>query len=38
LHVDYPEAPSLLEQYLEKPQPKLGGGPKETKPAPRDGD
>ena len=38
LHVDHPEAPSLLEQYLDKPQPKLGGSPKETKPAPEDGD
>ena len=34
LHVDHPEAPSLLEQYLEKPQPKVGGAPKETEPAP----
>src|SRR5512141_2846619 len=33
LHVDHPEAPSLLEQYLDKPQPKLGGSPKETTPA-----
>jgi hypothetical protein len=38
LHVDHPEAPSLLEQYLDKPQPKLGGSPKETKPASQDGD
>jgi len=30
LHVDHPEAPSLLEQYLDKPEPKLGGAPKET--------
>jgi amino acid transporter len=30
LHVDHPEAPSLLEQYLVKPEPKLGGAPKET--------
>jgi hypothetical protein len=30
LHVDHPEAPSLLEQYLEKPEPRLGGAPKET--------
>jgi hypothetical protein len=30
LHVDHPEAPSLLEQYLQKPEPKLGGKPKET--------
>ncbi|MBI5354764.1 MAG: amino acid permease [Chloroflexi bacterium] len=36
LHVDHPEAPSLLEQYLDKPQPKLGGGPKETEPVPHD--
>jgi hypothetical protein len=32
LHVDHPEAPSLLEQYLDTPQPKLGGAPKETAP------
>ncbi len=31
LHVDHPEAPSLLEQYLGQPQePRLGGAPKET--------
>jgi hypothetical protein len=30
LHVDHPEAPSLLEQYLDKPQPRLGGQPHET--------
>lgn len=30
LHVDHPEAPSLLEQYLDKPQPRLGGQPRET--------
>jgi hypothetical protein len=36
LHVDHPEAPSLLEQYLDKPQPKLGGSPKETEPATHD--
>lgn len=30
LHVDHPEAPSLLDQYLDKPEPKLGGAPKET--------
>lgn len=30
LHVDHPEAPSLLEQYLVKPEPKLGGAPHET--------
>ena len=33
LHVDHPEAPSLLEQYMEKPEPRLGGAPKETVPA-----
>jgi hypothetical protein len=36
LHVDHPEAPSLLEQYLDKPQPKLGGGPKQTDPVPHE--
>ncbi len=36
LHVDHPDAPSLLEQYLDKPQPKLGGPPKQTEPAPQD--
>jgi hypothetical protein len=30
MHSDHPEAPSLLEQYLVKPEPKLGGAPKET--------
>ena len=30
LHVDHPQAPSLLDQYIEKPEPKLGGQPKET--------
>jgi hypothetical protein len=38
LHVDHPEAPSLLLQYLDKPEPKLGGSPKETEPAPKDSD
>ena len=33
LHVDHPEAPSLLEQYIHKPAPKLGGAPKQTEPA-----
>jgi hypothetical protein len=36
LHVDHPEAPSLLEQYLDKPEPKLGGAPKQTAPAEQD--
>lgn len=30
LHVDHPEAPSLLEQYLDKPEPRLGGAPQQT--------
>ena len=30
LHVDHPEAPSLLADYLPKPEPRLGGAPKET--------
>ncbi|HTP00660.1 MAG TPA: hypothetical protein VMJ64_04745 [Anaerolineales bacterium] len=32
LHVDHPEAPSFLDQYLKKPEPKVGGSPKETAP------
>jgi hypothetical protein len=32
LHVDHPEAPSLLEQYIKQPEPRLGGAPKETQP------
>jgi hypothetical protein len=36
LHVDHPEAPSLLEQYLDKPQPRVGGSPKQTEPVPHD--
>jgi Amino acid permease len=36
LHVDHPEAPSLLEQYLDHPEPKLGGVPKETAPVESD--
>ncbi len=32
LHVDHPDAPSLLEQYLDKPEPRLGGAPKQTEP------
>jgi hypothetical protein len=32
LHVDHPDAPSLLEQYLDKPEPRLGGAPQETAP------
>lgn len=30
MHVDHPEAPSLLEQYVEKPAPKAGGAPQVT--------
>jgi len=33
LHEDHPDAPSLLEQYLDQPAPKLGGAPKQTKPS-----
>jgi hypothetical protein len=33
LHVDHPDAPSLLADYLPKPEPRLGGAPKETAPA-----
>jgi hypothetical protein len=36
VHSDHPEAPSLLEQYLPQPEPKLGGAPKETAPTQRD--
>jgi hypothetical protein len=39
LHVDHPEAPSLLEQYIEStppPEPRAGGRPKETA-DPKDG-
>ena len=36
LHVDHPEAPSLLEQYLDHPEPKLGGAPQQTEPAPEE--
>ena len=35
LHVDHPDAPSLLEQYLDaqpKSEPRLGGPPKVTAP------
>ena len=32
LHVDHPDAPSLLEQYLDKPEPRVGGAPKQTEP------
>ena len=39
LHVDHPEAPSLLQQYLDSnpKQPKLGGTPKETSPGNEEG-
>ena len=39
LHVDHPEAPSLLQQYLDsKPSaPKLGGAPKQTAPGDEEG-
>jgi hypothetical protein len=33
VHVDHPEAPSLLAEYLTpKPEPRMGGAPKETAP------
>ncbi|MGD0611038.1 MAG: hypothetical protein ABSB41_05945 [Anaerolineales bacterium] len=39
LHVDHPDAPSLLEQYLDSSpvQPRLGGAPKETAPGDEEG-
>jgi hypothetical protein len=39
LHVDHPEAPSLLQQYLDDHprQPKLGGAPKQTQPGNEEG-
>ncbi|MBI5965867.1 MAG: amino acid permease [Chloroflexi bacterium] len=36
LHVDHPEAPSLLEQYLDHPAPTVGGAPRETAPGEKD--
>ena len=36
VHSDHPDAPSLLEQYLPQPEPKLGGAPKETAPTQQD--
>ncbi len=32
LHKDHFDAPSFLEQYLDKPAPKVGGAPKQTEP------
>jgi hypothetical protein len=32
LHVDHPDAPSLLEQYLDRSEPRVGGAPKQTEP------
>jgi hypothetical protein len=39
LHVDHPNAPSLLEQYLDNnpKEPKLGGAPKQTAPGDEEG-
>lgn len=31
LHADHPEAPSFLDAYLPKPEPRAGGAPKETR-------
>jgi hypothetical protein len=36
LHIDHPEAPSFLDQYIPKPEPRLGGAPKQTEPAPHE--
>lgn len=33
LHVDHPDAPSILERYIEPPEPRLGGAPKQTVPS-----
>jgi hypothetical protein len=30
LHTDHPDAPSFLDQYIYKPEPRLGGAPKQT--------
>ncbi len=30
LHIDHPDAPSFLDQYIDKPAPRLGGAPKQT--------
>ena len=35
LHIDHPEAPSFLDQYIGQPEPRLGGKPKQTE-APKD--
>jgi hypothetical protein len=32
LHIDHPDAPSFLDQYIKKPEPRLGGSPKQTAP------
>jgi len=32
LHIDHPEAPSFLDQYIDRPEPRLGGAPKQTEP------
>jgi hypothetical protein len=39
LHVDHPDAPSILEQYLDSnpSAPKLGGAPKQTAPGDEEG-
>jgi hypothetical protein len=34
LHIDHPEAPSFLDQYIVIPEPRLGGAPKQTEPVP----
>jgi hypothetical protein len=32
LHVDRPDAPSFIEQYVKEPEPRIGGAPRETEP------
>jgi hypothetical protein len=32
LHIDHPEAPSFIDQYIGRPEPRLGGAPKQTEP------
>ena len=36
MHSDHPDAPSLLDQYLDQKEPKAGGAPKETEPGEED--
>jgi len=36
LHIDHPEAPSFLDQYIGRPEPRMGGAPKQTEPVSHD--